>query len=287
MSRDAMILTEKAAAGSMVFSEIQIQNLSIGFRRTQPIVKGLSCSIRRGKILAVVGPNGSGKTTLFRTITGELMPIEGKIHGVPELGMGPKVSVLKLGTRQKARIVTRVLQNEYPAWPITVLDYIRAGAFSEEGWLGGRSSANHEKLGEVLRFVDVADLAHRPVTQLSGGEFKRVVIARALVQDPDFFLLDEPTASLDINHQIEILEILRSLAEKRKGISLSVHDLNHAALIADEVLLLGKGRVLGYGTASEILNAELIHEAFGVSVEVHIDAESGRPHIRQVPIRRR
>jgi len=287
VNRDAIVLPQECTDSGVSFSTIQVQNLSIGFSRRKPILHGLECSIARGRILAVVGPNGSGKTTLFRTITGELAPLGGGIWCVPELGAGAKLSVLELGARRKARIITRVLQNEYPAWPVSVRDYIRAGAFAEEGWLGGRAGANQERLAEVMRFVDVEDLAERPVTQLSGGEFKRVVIARALLQDPDFFLLDEPTASLDINHQIEILEILQSLACSGKGIALSVHDLNHAALIADEVLLVGKGRVLGYGTPADILNAGLIQEAFGVRVDVQFDLKSGRPIIMQVPIRRR
>lgn len=248
---------------------LEAEAIAAGYPGKTPVFAGLSLRLKRGSILAVIGPNGSGKTTLFRALTGELPLAEGRVVICSEGKSGEeRVDVQKLSPRARAMRLSRVLQNEQSAWPVPVSDYVEAGLFAAEGWFSHDPASAARKVAWSLESVGIAQLAGRPVTELSGGEFRRVVIARALAQDTEVLLLDEPTADLDLEHQMETLELLLDLARAGKAIAFSVHDLNQAAMIADEILLLAEGRAAAFGAPAEVLTAEVIERTYGARVFV-------------------
>lgn len=252
----------------------------VGYRQGAPVLHDISIGLERGKILAVIGPNGAGKTTLFKALSGELALSGGRVKLYLE-GKGPAQGqdLHKLPARRRALHIARVLQNEQPAWSVPVVDYVEAGLFAREGWFGRDPGGARALVGQSLERMGIGDLASRLVTELSGGEFRRVVIARALVQDPDILLLDEPTADLDMAHQIETLAILRDLARSGKAVAFSVHDLNLASMAADSILLLQGGRVSALGAPEAVLTPAIIQKAYGSRVIVADHPAGTVPHI--------
>jgi len=229
------------------------------------VLEGVDLDIKAGEVLAVIGPNGSGKTTLFRTLSGELPPLAGEAMLLGPRGM---LSVSAIARRERAGLVGRVLQSEQPSWPTSVREYIEAGTFASTGWFGTPGALERRAVDEAIAATELASLAGRPVTELSGGEFRRVLVARALAQKPALLLLDEPASDLDLARQMEVLGLLRSLAASGVGVALSVHDLNLAALVADRVALLSKGRLVAMGPPREVITAEAVASAYGATVLV-------------------
>jgi len=176
--------------------------------------------------------------------------------------------VQSLNPRSRALLLSRVLQNEQPAWPVNVEEYVETGLFAADGWFGRSASSAKARIASSLETMDIAYLGKRPVTELSGGEFRRVVIARALVQDTGILLLDEPTADLDLANQMETLSLLRRLARAGKALAFSVHDLNLAAMAADSILLIAEGYVRAFGPPGQVLTPEIIASAYGARVQV-------------------
>jgi iron complex transport system ATP-binding protein len=255
---------------------LEAEALSVGYPGKALVVSGLSFGLKRGKVLAVIGPNGSGKTTLFRALAGEL-PLEA--GRVLVRSKGDCYDIRRLSARHKARLVTRVLQSEQSAWAVPVADYVQAGLFAAEGWFSHDPARAAKKTAWALDAMGISFLSGRPVTELSGGEFRRVVIARALVQDTDVLLLDEPTADLDLEHQMETLRLLLDLAKAGKAVAFSVHDLNLAAMAADEVLLLAKGRMVAFGEPKAVLTPAIIKDAYGARVIVDDHPTARIPNI--------
>ncbi len=256
------------------------EGISVGYHRGLPVLKEIFINLERGKILAVIGPNGVGKSTLFKALSGELPLSDGVVRlFIDEKLPGTHQDMHKLSPRRRALHVARVLQNEQPAWAVSVADYVEAGLFAREGWFGRDPGGARGLVRSSLERMGIAGLASRLVTELSGGEFRRVVIARALVQDPDVLLLDEPTADLDMAHQIETLAIMRDLARQGKAVAFSVHDLNQAAMAADEIVLLADGRVAATGSPSAVLTSETIEKAYGTRVIIEEHPAGRVPHI--------
>ena len=256
------------------------EGITVGYRSGEPVLREIFLNLERGKILAVIGPNGAGKTTLFKALCGELPLTDGKVRLFVEGKFpGSRQDIHRLSPRKRALYVARVLQNEQPAWAVAVSDYVEAGLFAKEGWFGGEPGGAKGLVQQSLERMGIGDLAKRLVTELSGGEFRRVVIARALVQDPDILLLDEPTADLDMAHQMETLKMLKDLARSGKAVAFSVHDLNQASMAADEILLLSGGRVAALGSPAEVLTPDIIEKAYGTRVIVNEHPSGAVPHI--------
>lgn len=244
------------------------------------VLEGIDLELREGEILALIGPNGSGKTTLFRTLAGDLDPIAG--NAFLDTAQGLKEARF-LPRRERAQIAARVLQSERPSWPASVRQYIEAGTFARTGWFGTPGAEERRSVDEAIAAADLSDLAERPVTELSGGEFRRVLVARALAQEPRLLLLDEPAADLDLGRQMDVLGLLRGLAAAGKAVALSVHDLNLAALVADRVALLSRGRLAALGPPREVITAEAIASAYGASVLVGDHPLGDLPQIINTP----
>ncbi len=246
------------------------------------VLSGIELDLAEGEVLALIGPNGSGKTTLFRTLSGELRPLAGEALVATQSGSA-LVGAQGLSRAARARVIARVLQAESPSWPSTVREYVEAGTFASTGWFGSPGLAEARAVVEAMKATGIAELEGRRVTELSGGEFRLVLIARALAQKPAVLLLDEPAAELDIARQMEVLGLLRELSGRGVAVALSVHDLNLAAMVADRVALLARGSLIAVGRPREVITAESVAAAYGASVVVGDHPAGDLPHIVHIP----
>jgi iron complex transport system ATP-binding protein len=229
------------------------------------VVDGFNLELQEKTIVGLIGPNGSGKTTVLRGLAGLLQPVTGSalINGKEAAHMDKQL---------RARLVGWVPQQESSAWPLTVQEVVQLGRAPHRGWFMPFTAGDKDMVEQSLDRADLLSLKHRPVTKLSGGEFQRVLIARVLAQEPQALLLDEPTTSLDIQHQIQVLDLVRSLV-KEKGLSIvmAIHDLNLAARYCDHLILLHHGRQVSAGSPEKVLTPENFRSVFGVDARLYRD----------------
>ena len=241
---------------------------------TTPVIGGVSFTVARGEILGVIGPNSVGKTTLLRLLSKVLVPQAGTI-----LLAGR--DLLRLRRADVARTVAVVPQDVALAFPFTVREFVLMGRYPHTP---GRFFEAPEDLAaaeEALRAVGIAALADKPIQALAGGERQRVLVARALAQQPTLLLLDEPNAHLDLHHQVALAQMIQrlNLAEGVTVVLVS-HDLNLAAELCDRLLLLAEGRVARLGTPAEVLEGPLLEKVYGCRVWVEPNPETGRPRVQ-------
>lgn len=237
---------------------------------------GVSFAVEPGSLFAVLGPNGSGKSTLTRVLLGAQRPGAGSV----ELD-GRRVD--EWNRRELARGVGAVAQSEPLPFPMTVRELVSMGRYAHLGPLESEGPRDREAVEAALERCDVTGLAERLVQTLSGGELQRVRIARALAQQPRALVLDEPTSSLDIRHEMGILELLRGSAECGITVLLITHHLDLAARYADRILLLNGGRVAAEGTPETVLTPETVQAVYGWPVAVERDGLTGSPRV--IPLR--
>lgn len=238
------------------------------------VLHGVDLSLRPGEILGVIGPNGAGKTTLLRAMAGLLAPSGGAV-----LVEGRQISALD--DRTRARALGLVPQLETQAWPVSVEYLVSLGRAAHRGWFLPLSMADKQIVNDVLARTGLTKFRTRPVTTLSGGERQRALIARALAQQPRVLLLDEPTAHLDLRYQAAILNVVRDLlhAQPELAVVLSLHDLNLAAIFADRLALLAEGQLVKSGSPSEVLDAALLSEVYGLDIIVDVHPMHGTPFV--------
>jgi iron complex transport system ATP-binding protein len=241
----------------------------------EPALDDMTLTIAEGACTIILGPNGSGKSTLLRALLGRVAPERGSIacFGAP---------LASWSRPALARAVGVVPQGEYETFPITTRALVAMGRYPHLGPWRRESEADMGAIDTAMARCDVTQFAERMVDTLSGGEGQRARIARALAQEPRALVLDEPTASLDLKHEMEVLALLRSLAASGTTIVLVTHNLSVAAQFADRVVLLDRGRLIIEGPADEVLTAHRVREVFGWPVEL-IQGETGAPYI--VPVR--
>lgn len=241
------------------------------------VLRGLSFNVAPGSFVGLLGPNGSGKTTLLRTLLGDLCPDEGRVFLKDrDLGVWPQ--------RERARVVATVPQETHFTYPFSVLEIVLMGRAPHTAWMG---FDRPDDIGIARRALDrtgLLDRADRPIQELSGGERQLVLIARALSQQPEVLLLDEPTAHLDLSHQLRIYGLLREL-NRSDGLTLvSVsHDLNLAAQYCDRLLLMNGGRIEADGDPVDVLNEAAIERVYGCDTLVDAHPVTGRPRITLIP----
>jgi iron complex transport system ATP-binding protein len=240
---------------------IEVRDLVAGYAE-RPVLKGISLAVAPGEMLAVVGPNGAGKSTLLRGLSGAIKPWGGTVEilGRP---------IESYDRRALARTVATVAQENSVAFQFSVMEIVLMGRAPHLGPFHLESPHDLAVAEVALRRFDLTELAGRPIDELSGGERKRVFLARALAQEPRVILLDEPTAFLDLRHTAEIFGCLRSLRDER-GLSVvaTLHDLNAAALYADQILMLKGGVAAGYGAAEEVFTAAKLRDVYEVEVTI-------------------
>lgn len=235
---------------------------------SKPALDGVGMDVPSGSLYAVLGPNGSGKSTLMRALLGSVPVAAGQalLDGRPTASWTRK---------ERARSVGVVPQGETIAFPLTVREMVAMGRYPHLGALGMERAHDRTAVARALEQCDVTELGGRDVTTLSGGEFQRVLIARALAQEPRALVLDEPTASLDIRHEMAILELLRGSVDRGMTVLLVTHGLDLAARFADRMLLLSGGRVAAEGPPAEVLRADVLESVYRWPVDVAVDPATG------------
>jgi len=239
----------------------------------------LSFHVDAGEILGIVGPNGSGKSSLLKVLSGLLPAGEGEVR----LG---GLSIGKRSQTDVARLVAVVPQEYTQVFPFTVAETVLMGRFPHRTvrwWsmgIGDETANDLAYAHQSMVDTDVLSLADRLVSDLSGGERQRVMIARALAQEPKILLLDEPTAFLDINHQIDICSLIARLrTERRLTVVLVSHDLNVASQYCDRVLMLKEGGLCRIGSPEEIIRPDVLRMLYGCDVVVDAHPQTGRPRV--------
>lgn len=255
---------------------IEIDGITVEFGASR-ILDGVSFSVRRGEFVGVLGPNGSGKTTLIRTISRVLAPRMGTVLLDGE-------DVRRLSQALLARRLAVVPQSAQVGFDYTVEELVLMGRSPHQGRLGLDTERDREIVRAAMARTRTLHLADRAAPSLSGGELQRVILARALAQQPQVLLLDEPTSHLDMNFQVEMLEMVRGLS-RHDGITVLavLHDLNLASCYCERLVLLKDGVVVAIGRPEEVLTAELIADVYGADVLVRPHPVTGRPHVIVVP----
>lgn len=255
-----------------------VQNLSYAFG-TQPVLKNLSFSVRQSEVFVIIGPNGAGKTTLIKLMVGILKIQTGQIDMLQTpIGDYPK--------KKLARASAYVPQGLPVGFPFTVEETVLLGRAPHQKILGLASQADLDIARQAMKFTEVVDLAGRKLDQLSGGEQQRVLIARALCQQPQIIILDEPTASLDLSHQIRVMDLMERLkTEKGVTVVMVSHDVNLAAMYGDRLLLLKGGDIASMGPPDAVLNYQTLEDTYGCKLLVDKSPLGDLPRVTLVPQR--
>ncbi|MBP2333960.1 iron complex transport system ATP-binding protein [Saccharothrix coeruleofusca] len=241
------------------------------------VVEGVSLELRAGAVTALVGPNGSGKSTVLRSLARLHRPSDGEVH----LGEQP-VWTGALSGKEFARNVTLLTQHRPTPSGVSVRDVVGYGRYPHRAGWRGADPDGAAAVERAMELTGVAPMAARGVDELSGGELQRVWLASCLAQQTSVLLLDEPTNHLDLRYQVEVLDVVRDLADEGVAVGVVLHDLDHAAVIADHVVLLCGGRVVASGDVRSVLTAEHLTRAYGVTVHVAHDPVTGSVHCRPV-----
>ena len=240
-------------------------------------VDGVTFVAAPGKLTALAGPNGSGKSSIVRALLGRADVVRGSVAVA-------NIDVRTLSLSELARRVAVVPQREEPAFPIHVREYVALGRYPHLGLWRAATKVDDTAVSDALEQAGVADLASRDTDALSGGEWQRVRIARALAQKAPALVLDEPTTFLDVAHEMAIFELLSSLARSGLAVLLVSHQLNLVARFADTIVLLNEGRIATSGSPTDVMKADRLESIYGWPVVVTRDPAIGAPVL--VPLRR-
>ena len=250
---------------------VEVRQLS--YRYPHFGLREMNFAVKRGELLAILGPNASGKSTLLKLLAGSLQPSAGAalLDGEP---------VHNLHQRERARRIALVQQESPVLFSLDVLSFVLQGRHAHRPRFGFETADDVQIAEEALELTRATHLRNRLVQELSGGEKQRVVLARALAQQAELLLLDEPTLHLDIGFQVELLRLVRRLArEKNYAVVIVSHELNLAAEFADTALLLHQGEALAHGVPGEVFRQDLLEQVFQTPLEVFNDPKSGRPRV--------
>lgn len=239
---------------------LDIRNLSFAYGK-DPVFEGISMTVEKGEIVCLLGPNGAGKTTLFKTILGLYKARQGQV-----LVNGKDVS--NSSRRELARVMGYVPQNHIPPFPYSVIDVVLMGRTAHINNYAVPSDLDLEVAREAMKNLNISYLENKNYTEISGGERQLVLIARALAQQPQILIMDEPTSSLDYGNQIRLLSHVKRLAAQGLSIIMSTHYPDHALFCAAKAVMLKEGRILCSGTAEEVITENNLSEIYGIDVQI-------------------
>jgi len=242
------------------------------------VLRGISLEVGAGELVGLIGPNGSGKTTLLRVLSGLLGPRRGQVYVDGQ-------DIRALDRRQIAQRVAVVPQELTMPFAFSAYEMVMMGRTPHVRPILGAGPRDRQVVAEKMALTATSALAERPFNELSGGEKQRVIIAMALAQQPEILLLDEPTVHLDINHQVEILELLKRLnRQENLTVLATMHDLNLAALYFDRLILLDRGQIVANGGPSTVLRQESIRQVFQAEVQVQEHPTRHAPQVVVLPL---
>ena len=237
--------------------QIEIKNLSFGYNGGL-VLKNISHQFNSGNLISIVGPNGSGKSTLIKCLDGLLK------YKIGEIKLGG-LELSSMSPEKIAKIIAYVPQSESNTFPSTVFDTILIGRKPHISWAPAKHDL--EIVSEVMQLLDLSKISLKPINKLSGGQRQRVFIARALAQEPKILFLDEPTANLDLKHQLEVLKILKDLSYQGITVVIAIHDLNLALQYSDKFVLLKEGEIFATG-GKEIISNKNIEKLYDIKVKI-------------------
>jgi iron complex transport system ATP-binding protein len=243
-------------------------DLTIGYS-DRVVGTHLDIALSTGEVLALLGPNGGGKTTLLKTLLGLLAPKAGEVR----LGEKP---LSRYASRERARLIAYVPQSHSATFAFTVEAVVLMGRTAHGNLLSRPTMADRTVADRVLERFGINHLAERPYTEISGGERQLALLARALAQEPQFIVLDEPTASLDFGNQGKVMREIRALAASGLGVLFTTHDPNHAMRAADRAFLLRQGSRIAEGAIGAVLDRGHLETLYGAPVETVIDPTTGK-----------
>jgi iron complex transport system ATP-binding protein len=255
---------------------VEVKQLAVAYGQT-PVLSDLTFDIPEEEFFIIIGPNGSGKTTLMKLIAGVEKPAKGRIHIMGR-------SIKHYNRKDLARHIAYVPQTTPVDFPFSVIEIVLMGRSPYQGMLGLEKKEDLEKAKQALAFTGVEHLENRRLDQLSGGECQSVFIARAICQEPKVILLDEPTASLDLSHQVRIMDLMEKLkADMQITVVMVSHDLNLAAMYGTRLMLLDQGRIVKIGTPKDVLTYQTLEESYGCTLLVDDSSLGGFPRVTLVP----
>ncbi len=272
------MMTEEIA---MATPALTVRNLTYRYqsrfsKNPVAVLEKLNCTIESGTIMGVLGPNGSGKSTFLKILARVFAVQEGQVELRGQ-------NMQRLSQSDIAKTVAFVPQETQQIFPFTIGEMVLMGRFPHHAGLGGWHWEDPEDVAiaeAAMQDLDVAHLADRLITDVSGGERQRAIIARALAQDPQILLLDEPTAFLDLHHQLDIARILRRLNQERGlTVVLVSHDLNLASQYCDQLMLLDRGDIVKSGTPEEVIQPEVLESVYRCEVLVDRHPQTGMPRV--------
>lgn len=239
---------------------LEVRGLKCGYEKTE-IVHGVDFDVNRGEFVCVLGPNGCGKSTTLKTVLGLLKPFVGTIEM-------DGVSTVSMPEKERARHFAYIPQSHTPPFPFSVADVVILGRTPYINKLSTVLDEDKEIAFDCMKRMGIADLADRPYTQLSGGQQQLVLIARALAQEPDLLVMDEPTASLDFGNQQLVLQQMRHLADGGTSVLMVTHDPDHALFCAHRVIVMEEGLIIAEGDPQTTLDTECLQRIYHTNVKV-------------------
>lgn len=259
---------------------LEAKNIKFGYNN-KLILNDISFNIEKGSFTSIIGPNGSGKSTLLKILNNIYTLNEGKL----EIN-GENINNLK--KKELAKKMALVPQNTQIDYNFTVEDIVLMGRYPYKSRFQKESEEDYKIVRNSLKMTNTIDLSHRYINDLSGGERQRVIISKALAQKAEIILLDEPTSSLDINHQIEILELLKELNEKEKTtIILVIHDINLAARYSKELIILKNGKIVSKGTPDKVINKKNIEDAYNINTIIEKNKYTNSLYLTPINIKKK
>ena len=256
---------------------IRVEALDLGYEE-RLVLAGLNFQVNRGEFVGILGPNGSGKSTLLHALSGLLKPLHGRIV-IKSEALG------SLPSRLRAQILAVVPQTTDVRFPFSCLEIVLMGRYPHRRRLGTLTDADLVRALQSMRRTTTGHLKERTITEVSGGECQRVVIARALAQDPEILLLDEATSSLDVRKKLEIFELLKYLNEIR-GLTVlcAMHDLNLAALYCGRLMFIKAGKIVVDGPTDQVFTPEILAQVYETPMEVVRHPDHQRPYAVMLPL---
>ncbi len=252
--------------------QILVSEISFGYQY-KPVLDQINMNVKKGSFFCIVGPNGSGKSTLLKVISSALKPQNGVVYIESK-------SVAEMNRKELAKSLSFVPQNTSLEFDFSVKDIVLMGRHPHIHKLRGETRKDVEIAEQSMKYTNTLHLAQRSFMELSGGERQRVILAQALCQEPDIILLDEPVSHLDLQHQVEILNLIKRMCVDKNLTAIAVlHDLNMASTYSDDIIMMKNGEILFRGTPFETLTVEHIREVFETPVYISVSPVSSRPYI--------